>query len=80
MARRPIVYCLVSLVLLLALASPLFGIRLGFPSDASAPSSTTQHQAYELIDRGFGPGANGPLLLVVSLPRAPSPIRRCRPT
>ena len=71
MARRPIVYCLVSLAVLLALASPLFGIRLGFPSDSSAPSSTTQHQAYELIDRGFGPGANGPLLLVVSLPRSP---------
>ena len=71
MARRPIVYCLVSLVLLLTLASPLFGIRLGFPSDASAPSSTTQHQAFELIDRGFGPGANGPLLLVVSLPAPP---------
>ncbi len=71
MARRPIVYCLVSLAILLVLASPLFRIHLGFPSDASAPSSTTQHQAYELIDRGFGPGADGPLLLVVSLPSSP---------
>ncbi len=69
--RRPIIFCVASLVVLLALASPLLHIQLGFPSDSSAPASTTQHQAYELIGRGFGPGANGPLLLVVSLPHAP---------
>jgi putative drug exporter of the RND superfamily len=70
-ARRPIAFCGISLAILLLCASPLFSIHLGFPTDASAPSSTTQRRAYDLMQQGFGPGANGPLLMVASLPHAP---------
>jgi len=70
-ARRPIVFGLISLVVLLVLATPLFSIHLGFPSDSSAPSAITQHKAYELLDQGFGPGSNGPLLVVATLPASP---------
>ena len=31
------------------------------------PSDTTYRQAYDLLDEGFGPGVNGPLLVVVDL-------------
>jgi putative drug exporter of the RND superfamily len=56
---------------LVVLALPVFGIHLGIPSDSSAPSATTQYKAYALLDQGFGPGSNGPLLVVASLPASP---------
>ncbi len=70
-ARRPIVFGLVSLVVLVVLALPVFSIHLGIPSDSSAPTATTQYKAYTLLDQGFGPGSNGPLLVVASLPASP---------
>ncbi|HEY5155239.1 MAG TPA: MMPL family transporter [Acidimicrobiales bacterium] len=66
-ARRPVLFCLVSLAVLLALAIPLFHIELSLPTDSSAPTSTTQRQAYDLLSQNFGPGVNAPLLVVVPL-------------
>ena len=40
-------------------------MQLGLPDDATAAPETTQHKAYELVSDGFGPGANGPLTVVV---------------
>ena len=60
---------LASLTVLLVLAAPVLGMRLGQSDDGSAPKSTTQRQAYDLISAGFGKGFNGPLVLVVALPR-----------
>jgi RND superfamily putative drug exporter len=67
-ARRPWVFAPLSLVVLLVLAAPLLRIETGFPDDGSAPSDTSQRQAYDLVVEGFGPGANGPLLIVADLP------------
>ena len=50
------------------LAWPVLSMRLGESDDGNLPSSTTQRQAYDLIAEGFGPGTNGPLLVVVSVP------------
>jgi len=71
-ARRKILFCVVSLLVLLVLAAPLRRIELSFPSDGSAPTSTTQRQAYDELSRGFGPGANGPLLVAVALTTPPA--------
>ncbi|MGH3240943.1 MAG: MMPL family transporter, partial [Spirillospora sp.] len=49
-------------------ASPALDLRLGLPDDGTAPSGTTQRQAYDLLADGFGPGVNGPLTLVVQTP------------
>jgi RND superfamily putative drug exporter len=57
-----------SLAVLLVLAAPLLGMRLGQADDGSAPKSTTQRQAYDLISAGFGKGFNGPLVIAVALP------------
>ncbi len=57
-----------SLAVLLVLAAPVLGMRLGQADDGSAPRSSTQRQAYDLIAHGFGPGFNGPLVLAVALP------------
>ncbi|GIM90989.1 membrane protein [Paractinoplanes toevensis] len=54
-----------SVLLLGALAVPVLGMRLGLPDDGSDPSSTTDRRAYDLIAAGFGPGVNGPLLVLV---------------
>jgi RND superfamily putative drug exporter len=56
-----------SLVVLLTLAAPVLGMRLGMSDDGTDPESTTQRQAYDLLAAGFGPGTNGPLLVALSL-------------
>ena len=38
----------------------------------SLPPSSTQRQAYDLLGKGFGPGFNGPLTLVVDLTHSAS--------
>ena len=61
---------ILSLAVLIGLALPVFSMRLGQTDDGSDPKSTTQRQAYDLIAEGFGPGANGPLVLAIELPKA----------
>jgi len=63
-----------TIIVLAVMAMPVLTLRLG-SSDASAdPPDTTTHKAYTLIADGFGPGANGPLVLAATLP-APSGTR-----
>ena len=65
--RWPAVFA--SLAVLLVLAAPVLGMRLGQVDDSTAPRDTTQRQAYDLIAQGFGKGANGPLVLAVAFPK-----------
>jgi RND superfamily putative drug exporter len=51
-------------VAMLALAFPVTQLRLGQPDDGNRPTDQTQRVAYDQISKGFGPGSNGPLLLV----------------
>lgn len=66
-AARPWPYAIGVTVLLLVLTAPVLGSRLGFPDDGTAPFSTTQRRAYDLVAKGFGPGLNGPLLIAVDV-------------
>jgi RND superfamily putative drug exporter len=43
-------------------------MKLGLPDGGSKPTSTTERRAYDLLTEGFGPGANGPLTVVVDAP------------
>ena len=52
---------------------PLFSLRLGFPDEGNNQKSETSRRAYDLLTTGFGPGFNGPLLLVADLERASDP-------
>ena len=63
--RYPVVAVLLVVVGLGALALPIKDLYLAFPSDATAPSSTTQRQASDLLSEGFGPGREAPLSVVV---------------
>ncbi|KAB2350376.1 MMPL family transporter [Actinomadura rudentiformis] len=62
--RRPLAALLTAAVLLGALVLPAFGMRLGFSDAGSDAPDTTSRQAYDLLSEGFGPGFNGPLLVV----------------
>ncbi|MFC0531893.1 MMPL family transporter [Phytohabitans kaempferiae] len=63
--RRPWAAALVSVAALLAITAPAFGIRFGFADAGNDAPSTTSRQAYDLLAEGFGPGFNGPLVVVV---------------
>lgn len=62
---HPWPYMITSIVFLLLLAAPTLAMRIG-QTDAgnNAPGSTTRI-AYDTLARGFGPGSNGPLTLVI---------------
>ncbi|AYY12761.1 MMPL family transporter [Actinobacteria bacterium YIM 96077] len=63
--RRPLTVLVIAVAALGALALPALDLRLGLPDDGDQPPETTQRQAYDLTAEGFGPGFNGPLLVVV---------------
>jgi RND superfamily putative drug exporter len=65
--RRRVPLLLVAVGVLGVMAIPAAGLRLGMPSDATANPGTTQRAAYDAISDGFGPGTNGPLVVVADL-------------
>ena len=67
--RRPWTAAIAGAAVLLALSAPLLTLQLGFPDAGNDRRGTTTRAAYDLISRGFGPGANGPLVLAAELPR-----------
>jgi RND superfamily putative drug exporter len=66
--RRPWTAAIAATAVLLALAAPALGMRLGFPDAGNDPPSTMTRQAYDLNTQGFGPGTNGPLVIAADLP------------
>ncbi|MCK0093649.1 MMPL family transporter [Rhodococcus sp. F64268] len=62
--RRPLIPLVAGVVLLGVLALPATGLRLALPTEATGDPATSARQAYDLIDEGFGPGRNGPLVVV----------------
>ncbi|GAA2547462.1 MMPL family transporter [Winogradskya consettensis] len=48
-----------------ALSIPALDMRLALPDNGTAPEGSRQRTAYDLVTAAFGPGANGPLLVVV---------------
>ena len=66
-SRRPVILALAALVVMLTLASPVIDLRLGLSDAGNDPASSTTRKAYDLLANGFGPGSNGPLLLVAQV-------------
>ncbi len=63
--RKPLPWALAATLLLLTVAAPTLTMRT-WPTDVSNnPTGSTTRQAHDLIDAEFGPGANGPLTVVV---------------
>jgi RND superfamily putative drug exporter len=51
-------------VVLAVLTVPLFSMHLAYTDAGNDPSSHTTRQAYDQLERAFGPGSNGPLVVV----------------
>ena len=64
MQRRPWPIALGVSTFLILITLPVLSMRLGFSDESTFSEDTTTRQAYELQAEGFGPGSNGPLLLV----------------
>jgi RND superfamily putative drug exporter len=65
--RRPALLGVLALVLMLAISAPFLHLRLGLTDQGSDPASSTTRKGYDLLAQGFGPGFNGPLLIVTDL-------------
>ena len=66
--RRPVLAAVLSGGLLLILCIPTLSLRLGINDAGTEPPGTTTRQAYDLLAEGFGPGFNGPYVMVAALP------------
>ncbi|MEU9277140.1 MMPL family transporter [Streptomyces sp. NPDC048342] len=65
--RHPVRALAGGLLLLGVLAAPALSMRTAHVDAGAAAPDTTGRRAYDLISGAFGPGANGPLTLVVTL-------------
>ena len=63
--RTPWPAFVVGLVVLVVLALPMFDLHLGFPDASNNSEEMTSRRAYDLQTEAFGPGSNGPFLVVV---------------
>ncbi|ARQ68493.1 MMPL family transporter [Streptomyces marincola] len=64
--RRPLPVVLGVIVLLGLTAIPARDLSLSLPDNGTAAEDSGQRQAYDLISDAFGPGVNGPLLVLVN--------------
>jgi RND superfamily putative drug exporter len=62
---RPWPWALGAVVVLGVLTVPLFSIQLGQLDAGTDPESDSSRKAYDLIADSFGPGANGPITIVM---------------
>jgi len=63
--RHRITALVLSVVFAGAIAIPALDLKLGLPTAQYAPTASSERKAYDLITKGFGTGANGPLLVLV---------------
>ena len=54
------------MAILASLALPTLNLQLALPNDKTANVDSTQRQAAEMLEQGFGPGRNTPFLVVVN--------------
>jgi RND superfamily putative drug exporter len=67
--RRPLLAAMAATAVMLVLAVPALGLRQASSDAGNDPAANTTRKAYDLVAKGFGPGFNGPLQVVVKLPR-----------
>ncbi|MBR7831016.1 MMPL family transporter [Actinospica sp. MGRD01-02] len=65
--KRPKILALAAVVVMGVLLIPTLSVRLGSSDQGNDPSTTTTRKAYDLLAEGFGPGFNGPLVVVAQL-------------
>ena len=73
--RRPLAFGLGAVVVLIALAVPVFGLQTAMPSIAVLPDDASARVGYDQVKESFGEGAPGTLQVVVDTEDATSTIR-----
>lgn len=63
--KRPVAWGLASLVVLLALAAPVIGLKTAMPSIKVLPESASARLGYDRVQASFGDGSPGTLQVVV---------------
>lgn len=71
--RRPLLTVLAVLAIVGLLAAPATDLRLGLTGGGNEPASSTAYRTYSTIAEEFGPGMNGPVLAMATLPGRPTP-------
>ncbi|PWC03879.1 MMPL family transporter [Agromyces badenianii] len=64
--KAPVVFVVLVVGLLGAAAVPAASLDLNLPNGSGSEGSN-QREAYEMIENGFGPGYNGPLIVTVDI-------------
>jgi RND superfamily putative drug exporter len=62
--KRPVAFGLAALVVLLALAAPIVGLKTAMPSIKVLPEDASARVGYDLVQQNFGEGAPGALQVV----------------
>jgi RND superfamily putative drug exporter len=65
--RRPWIATIVGLLLIALIASPVTGVRLGFPGMANDPVGSQSREANALLIEGFGPGSANPMYVAATV-------------
>ncbi len=68
-AGRPLPWALAGAALMIAVALPALDMRTWPQDDSSSSTELTTRRAFDLVATEFGPGATGPLTVVVDLER-----------
>ena len=63
--RRPFLFGAAALVVLVALALPIIGLRTAMPSIKVVPSNSSSRVGYEQVQHAFGVGAPGQLQVII---------------
>jgi putative drug exporter of the RND superfamily len=66
-SRRPAAALAAAVAVLAVLAVPALKLTLALPDNGSAASGTSQRAAFDTVSRAFGPGYNGPLLVLADV-------------
>ena len=72
--RRPVATITLVVVVLGFMALPARGLLLALDDNGSAPTSTTQRKAFDLVTERFGPGFNAPLLVEANIVDSTDPL------
>jgi RND superfamily putative drug exporter len=59
-----------ALVIVFIVAIPTASLQQGFPDNGGKPAGSPAKIGYDLLTEGFGPGINGPFIVVAELPEA----------
>lgn len=64
--KHPWLTILATAVILVVAAQPLSSMRLGLPDGSSEPVESTQYKTFKLVEKAFGAGVNGPIVVVAT--------------